>query len=233
MVRDLIGGYLETAERLGRRTGEMHVALASDAGNPAFAPEPFTAEDLPGHRRERDRGGATRLRGAEARPQTVRRRSRGCSLGRVARAQQTVLDRLHARSRRSSSAPRRSASTATITSARCCGPRGTSTSSTSKGSRPSRSSLRRDEAVAAQGRRRHDAVVQLRGARRALRLHRRAAGRVRTARRLGRGLGDLGDRRVPARILRRRRGCAVRSRRTTRSATSCCGCSCSKRRCTN
>ena len=46
LVRDLIGGYLDTAERLGRRTGEMHSALASDAGNPAFAPEPFTAEDL-------------------------------------------------------------------------------------------------------------------------------------------------------------------------------------------
>jgi maltose alpha-D-glucosyltransferase/alpha-amylase len=27
---------------LGRRTGELHLALASDAGNPAFAPEPFT-----------------------------------------------------------------------------------------------------------------------------------------------------------------------------------------------
>ena len=45
-VREVIGGYLDTAERLGRRTGEMHVALASDASDPAFAPEPFTAADL-------------------------------------------------------------------------------------------------------------------------------------------------------------------------------------------
>jgi maltose alpha-D-glucosyltransferase/alpha-amylase len=45
-VQELIGGYLGSAEQLGRRTGEMHVALASDAGNPSFAPEPFTADDL-------------------------------------------------------------------------------------------------------------------------------------------------------------------------------------------
>ena len=29
--------------RLGQRTAEMHLALASDSSNPAFAPEPFTA----------------------------------------------------------------------------------------------------------------------------------------------------------------------------------------------
>ena len=45
-VRDTIGGYLRSAETLGRRTAEMHLALASDAGTPAFAPEPFTADDL-------------------------------------------------------------------------------------------------------------------------------------------------------------------------------------------
>ncbi|CAN5698432.1 maltose alpha-D-glucosyltransferase [soil metagenome] len=46
IVRDMIGGYLRSAEQLGRRTGEMHLALAADAGNSAFAPEPFTADDL-------------------------------------------------------------------------------------------------------------------------------------------------------------------------------------------
>ena len=30
---------------LGRVTGELHAALASDAVDPAFAPEPVTAED--------------------------------------------------------------------------------------------------------------------------------------------------------------------------------------------
>jgi maltose alpha-D-glucosyltransferase/alpha-amylase len=34
--------YLESARLLGRRTGEMHLALASDAEDPAFAPERVT-----------------------------------------------------------------------------------------------------------------------------------------------------------------------------------------------
>nr|MBA2304494.1 putative maltokinase [Acidobacteriota bacterium] len=46
VIRELMGGYLVTAERLGRRTGEMHLALASDASHLAFAPEPFTSDDL-------------------------------------------------------------------------------------------------------------------------------------------------------------------------------------------
>jgi maltose alpha-D-glucosyltransferase / alpha-amylase len=48
IARDTIGAYLGTAATLGRRTAEMHLALASDASDPAFAPEPFTAEDLTG-----------------------------------------------------------------------------------------------------------------------------------------------------------------------------------------
>jgi maltose alpha-D-glucosyltransferase / alpha-amylase len=45
-VVELMTGYLETALTLGRRTGELHLALASDARDPAFAPEPFTKDDL-------------------------------------------------------------------------------------------------------------------------------------------------------------------------------------------
>ena len=41
LAQDLIGGFLSLAELLGRRVGEMHVALAG-AGGAAFAPEPFT-----------------------------------------------------------------------------------------------------------------------------------------------------------------------------------------------
>ena len=37
-----IGAYLESAALLGRRTAELHVALASRRDDPAFAPEPFT-----------------------------------------------------------------------------------------------------------------------------------------------------------------------------------------------
>jgi maltose alpha-D-glucosyltransferase / alpha-amylase len=41
-ARTLVGPYLEEARLLGERTGEMHVILASDRTNAAFAPEEFT-----------------------------------------------------------------------------------------------------------------------------------------------------------------------------------------------
>ncbi|MEC4984535.1 MAG: maltose alpha-D-glucosyltransferase [Oscillatoria sp. PMC 1068.18] len=37
-----IGSYVNSAELLGQRTAELHLALASDPENPDFAPEPFT-----------------------------------------------------------------------------------------------------------------------------------------------------------------------------------------------
>lgn len=39
------GGFLTSAARLGQRTAEMHVALASDSARREFAPEPFTDAD--------------------------------------------------------------------------------------------------------------------------------------------------------------------------------------------
>jgi maltose alpha-D-glucosyltransferase / alpha-amylase len=45
-VQDVMGAYLEVSQKLGRRTGEMHLALAADTTDAAFAPEPFTKEDL-------------------------------------------------------------------------------------------------------------------------------------------------------------------------------------------
>jgi maltose alpha-D-glucosyltransferase / alpha-amylase len=41
-VDDLIGPYYESVKILGRRTAEMHVALASSSENPDFLPEPFS-----------------------------------------------------------------------------------------------------------------------------------------------------------------------------------------------
>jgi len=41
-ARDTIAGYLESAALLGRRTAEMHQALASDTDDPSFAPEPIS-----------------------------------------------------------------------------------------------------------------------------------------------------------------------------------------------
>jgi maltose alpha-D-glucosyltransferase/alpha-amylase len=41
-AEELIGVYLDAAHLLGKRTAELHLALASQAGDPDFAPEPFT-----------------------------------------------------------------------------------------------------------------------------------------------------------------------------------------------
>ena len=41
-VQTLIGSYLLSARKLGERTAEFHLAMASNVGNPSFAPEPFT-----------------------------------------------------------------------------------------------------------------------------------------------------------------------------------------------
>jgi len=38
----LIGPHMEWSGLLGQRTAEMHLALVSDPGDPAFSPEPFT-----------------------------------------------------------------------------------------------------------------------------------------------------------------------------------------------
>ncbi len=43
LAHELIGVTLQHAELLGRRTAELHLALASDHDDPAFAPEAFTA----------------------------------------------------------------------------------------------------------------------------------------------------------------------------------------------
>ena len=46
-AEEAVGSYLATAEVLGRRTGELHVALGSAAADvTAFAPEEYTADDL-------------------------------------------------------------------------------------------------------------------------------------------------------------------------------------------
>ena len=43
LIQEFIGrGFYERVVRLGQRTAEMHLALASDVTNPAFAPEQFT-----------------------------------------------------------------------------------------------------------------------------------------------------------------------------------------------
>ncbi|MBI2835554.1 MAG: maltose alpha-D-glucosyltransferase [Acidobacteria bacterium] len=43
---ETVGIYLDAAGRLGKRTAELHLALADDRGDPAFTPEPLTSTDL-------------------------------------------------------------------------------------------------------------------------------------------------------------------------------------------
>jgi trehalose synthase-fused probable maltokinase len=44
IAREICGSYLDRAALLGQRTAEMHLALASDNADLAFAPEPYTAD---------------------------------------------------------------------------------------------------------------------------------------------------------------------------------------------
>jgi maltose alpha-D-glucosyltransferase/alpha-amylase len=66
VVREVVGGYLDTAAILGRRTAEMHLALAADSSNPAFAPEPFGKEDLAAASKEAIGQGQRALQALEA-----------------------------------------------------------------------------------------------------------------------------------------------------------------------
>jgi maltose alpha-D-glucosyltransferase/alpha-amylase len=45
-ARDLVGGYLDAAAVLGRRTAELHLALGTETDDAAFSPEPCTAGDM-------------------------------------------------------------------------------------------------------------------------------------------------------------------------------------------
>ena len=50
-AREHAGLFMEAAQLLGRRTGELHVALATPTSDPAFAAESFTQADLDAERK--------------------------------------------------------------------------------------------------------------------------------------------------------------------------------------
>ncbi|HEX6986180.1 MAG TPA: hypothetical protein VF170_12440, partial [Planctomycetaceae bacterium] len=58
---EAIGSYLRSAATLGRRTAEMHLALASGSDEPDFAPEPLTPADMDALRNEVLRQGRAAL----------------------------------------------------------------------------------------------------------------------------------------------------------------------------
>ena len=43
LVKEILSSYVASVRLLGQRTAELHLALASDATDPLFAPEPFSA----------------------------------------------------------------------------------------------------------------------------------------------------------------------------------------------
>ncbi len=47
-VRERVGLYIDAAAALGRRTAQMHRALAASTENAAFQPEPLTTQDAAG-----------------------------------------------------------------------------------------------------------------------------------------------------------------------------------------
>ena len=46
IVCEVAGVFIDTARTLGRRTAELHIALASHSADPAFVPEPFVRADV-------------------------------------------------------------------------------------------------------------------------------------------------------------------------------------------
>jgi maltose alpha-D-glucosyltransferase / alpha-amylase len=45
-IANLAGAYIDSAQTLGRRTAEFHLAISQDTASAAFAPEPFTRDDI-------------------------------------------------------------------------------------------------------------------------------------------------------------------------------------------
>jgi maltose alpha-D-glucosyltransferase/alpha-amylase len=67
----LRGACTRLARLLGRRTAQMHLALASDSHEPAFAPEPLTAPDLASARADVQRDIEAALRALRAHATTL------------------------------------------------------------------------------------------------------------------------------------------------------------------
>ena len=90
-----MGGYLRHRRDARRRTAELHLALASDRRDPAFAPEPLTTRDLAADRRRGCAQAQTRAAdrsSARGRLAAGRRRRRGAA-GCCSRAT-TLLERI-------------------------------------------------------------------------------------------------------------------------------------------
>ena len=211
-----------TAETLGRRTAEMHLALAVGLVEPGVR----AGAVHEGRPRALTRGRAAQAQQALADARVARRRRcpddvAAAASTRLLQSRDTLLERI-----RSAPALEFAASKIRVHGDYHLGQvlwcRG--------GLLPAR--LRRRarasdrtapaETVAAEGCRRHDAVVQLRRVCRTVRAHRIAAGGIRAARAVGTRLADVDVGRVSARVFRRRPTARFHAGRRRRSATRCC-----------
>ena len=101
----LLGNYAAEAAILGQRTAELHAALASDPGDPDFAPEPFSAP----HQREIS---DTMVSAVDETLGMLRKRAPDLPehvqpvAGRVLAAEQTVKDRFRSLAARKLAGPR-------------------------------------------------------------------------------------------------------------------------------
>ena len=197
---EVIGPSLHTAAVLGRRTAEMHLALAGDARDPAFAPEPLTAADLAALAEETEQHARravdalrdnleplARARSRRRRPAAGGGAGRAEAAGPVARGR-----RRHGQDAR----PRRLPPGATaVGGQRLRHPRLRGRADPQRRAAPRQN-------VAAQGRGRHVALARLRRLRRPVRLHAGTSGRLRPAGAVGAAVAavDLGG--LPTRLPR-------------------------------
>jgi maltose alpha-D-glucosyltransferase/alpha-amylase len=69
-ITEHAGVYLDAAQLIGRRTAELHLALATPSDNAAFTPQPYTVEDLADDRQRIQRQTIATLNALQAMLQT-------------------------------------------------------------------------------------------------------------------------------------------------------------------
>ena len=136
-AREFVGMALDSAAQLGKRTAALHLALASLSEDPAFSPEPLTAEDLQKLLGRSPAASDPRVRHAPG--------QHGPAAGRYRRpgrpgvgAPEADYRKLRVFRRATACRPNGFESTATIISARCCGFGAITSLWISKASRPAR-----------------------------------------------------------------------------------------------
>lgn len=87
------GFFLALMETLGRRTGELHVALCRPSNDPAFAPEPVRPEDVEDWCRQAHALAVAVLDALEARRETFADAELAAGIDRLLARRQALLDR--------------------------------------------------------------------------------------------------------------------------------------------